>query len=30
LGHGNGAAMDYREQTEIEGLQLEIALSRAG
>jgi isoleucyl-tRNA synthetase len=28
LGHGDAAAMDYREQTEIEGLQLEIALSR--
>ncbi len=30
LGDGDGAAMDYRERTEIEGLQLEIALSRAG
>jgi isoleucyl-tRNA synthetase len=29
LGDGD-AAMDYREQSEIEGLQLEIALSRAG
>ncbi len=29
LGDGNAAAMDYREQTEIEGLGLEIALSRA-
>ncbi len=28
LGDGDAAAMDYREQTEIEGLQLEIALSR--
>ncbi len=28
LGDGDVAAMDYREQTEIEGLQLEIALSR--
>jgi len=29
LGEGDPAAMDYREQTEIEGLELEIALSRA-
>ncbi len=29
LGDGDATAMDYREQTEIEGLQLEIALSRA-
>ncbi len=29
LGDGDAPAMDYREQTEIEGLQLEIALSRA-
>ena len=29
LGQGDPAAMDYREQTEIEGLALEIALSRA-
>ncbi len=29
LGGGDPAAMDYREQTEIEGLQLEIGLSRA-
>jgi isoleucyl-tRNA synthetase len=28
LGDGNAAAMDYREQSEIEGLSLEIALSR--
>ena len=28
LGDGDAAAMDYCEQTEIEGLQLEIALSR--
>jgi isoleucyl-tRNA synthetase len=28
LGDGDAAAMDYREQTEIEGLPLEIALSR--
>jgi isoleucyl-tRNA synthetase len=28
LGNGNPAAMDYREQTELEGLSLEIALSR--
>ncbi|HEY5287693.1 MAG TPA: isoleucine--tRNA ligase [Solirubrobacteraceae bacterium] len=28
LGDGDTAAMDYREQTEIDGLQLEIALSR--
>jgi isoleucyl-tRNA synthetase len=28
LGDDDAAAMDYREQTEIEGLQLEIALSR--
>ncbi len=30
LGDGDAVSMDYREQTEIEGLQLEIALSRAG
>jgi isoleucyl-tRNA synthetase len=29
LGDGESAAMDYREQTEIDGLALEIALSRA-
>jgi isoleucyl-tRNA synthetase len=29
LGDGDAAAMDYREQTEIEGLTLEIALRRA-
>ena len=29
LGNGDAAAMDYREQTEIEGLALEIALRRA-
>jgi isoleucyl-tRNA synthetase len=28
LGEGDSAAMDYREQSEIEGLALEIALSR--
>ncbi len=30
LGDGDAAAMDYREQTEIEGLALEIGLNRAG
>jgi isoleucyl-tRNA synthetase len=30
LGDGDAAAMDHREQTEVEGLPLEIALSRAG
>ncbi len=29
LGDGDPAAMDYREQSEIEGLPLEIALRRA-
>jgi isoleucyl-tRNA synthetase len=30
LDDANGAAMDYREQTAIEGLTLDIALRRAG
>jgi isoleucyl-tRNA synthetase len=30
LGDANGAALDYQEQTDIEGLTLDIALRRAG
>jgi hypothetical protein len=30
VGDGDPAATDYREQTEIEGLDLRIALSRRG